>query len=238
MEFIAEFFTSGAVKRAALDRLSFCPHNGIMRTDYLDKSKYSLLYSVMMYDNALALEVSLTTGMRIGDVLKIRPSDIDGRSIHYVAEKTGKDGVAVVPLVLADRLRRNGSDRWCFPHRTDRHKHRTRQAVWKDVKKAAAVLRQIEQLDDRNVAPHSARKTFAVDDAAAHGVAHTQELLQHSSRSVTEIYTESKRLVDEAQLSQLCYRDLSELLSKVNEIDEKVTKIIQLLNSRIVSGCI
>lgn len=205
-----------------------------MRTDYIEPSKYNLLYPFMMYDNALALQVALASGMRIGDVLKIKPDDVDGCVVHYQAQKTGKVGEAVLPAALADRLRRNGSSIWCFPHRFDSHKHRTRQAVWKDVKKAAEIVRAAGQLDDQNVAPHSSRKTFAVEDCRTFGAAHTQQLLQHSRRATTEIYTDSDKLVGVPPN----YRDNTELLRRINTLDRKLDEVLQLLHSRIVSGCL
>lgn len=197
-----------------------------MRTDFLEKSKYDKLYLYMTYDNALALQVSLVTGMRIDDVLKIKPTDIEGCRLSYVAQKTGKLGEVVLPRSLADRLKKNGSDRWCFPHRDDRRRHRTRQAVWKDVKKACETLRQIEYLDDRNIAPHSARKTFAVEDKALHGMAHTQAALQHESRYTTEIYADSDHLVG----APVPYRDLGPLISRINTLEKRITSLLSLVN--------
>jgi integrase len=202
-----------------------------MRTDYIEPELYKLIYLHMTYDNALALEVSLSTGLRIGDVLKVRPSDLQSDGLHFVAEKTGKSGIAPISRRLADKLRSNGNDWWCFPHRdSPRLKHRTRQAVWKDVKRAAEIVRSSGLLDDRNVAPHSGRKTFAVVDKAAHGAAHAQEALQHSSRATTEIYTEADKLVGVPP----SYRDNTEVLRRINTLDRKIDEVIQLLRSRII----
>ena len=63
-----------------------------MRTDYIKPSIYKEVYQLMQYENALALRTSLETGLRIGDVLKMRPADIQGRTITYTAQKTGKAG--------------------------------------------------------------------------------------------------------------------------------------------------
>ena len=43
--------------------------------------------------------------------------------------------------------------------------------------------------------PHSARKTFAVEDAERHGLKHTQRMLQHSSKETTKLYAFSDRYV-------------------------------------------
>lgn len=200
-----------------------------MRTDYVSPDLFPLILLHCSYDNSLAVEVSFHTGLRIGDVLKIKPSDVQSDGLHFIAEKTGKVGVVPLSRRLAERLRKNGNQWWCFPHRDHpRSKHRTRQAVWKDIKRAADLVRAEGLLDDRNVAPHSARKSFAVVDKAAHGAAHTQEMLQHASRSTTEIYTESDKLVGVPP----SYKDNTEVLRRLNTIDKKLDTVIHLLQSR------
>lgn len=55
----------------------------------------------MKYDNALALRVSLETGARIGDVLALRLDNLQGRTLRYVAAKTGKLDRKVISAALA-----------------------------------------------------------------------------------------------------------------------------------------
>lgn len=45
----------------------------------------------MEYENALALRLSLETGLRIGDCLALRPEDIDGCVISYTAQKNREE---------------------------------------------------------------------------------------------------------------------------------------------------
>ena len=219
----------------SVDVQEFTRYNEIMRTDYIDPELYKVIFMHMTYDNALALEVSLSTGLRIGDVLKLRPSDVQSDGLHYIAEKTGKAGIAPITRRLAEKLIKNGNRYWCFPHRdSPRVKHRTRQAVWKDVKNAAALVRTAGLISDQNVAPHSGRKTFAVVDKAVHGADHVQAALQHTSRSTTEIYSESDKLVGVPP----SYRDNTEVLRRLNTLNKKVDNLTQLLQSRIDSGCL
>lgn len=137
----------------------------------------------MQYKNALALRVSLETGLRIDDVLKLAPNDLKGRTIKGKAEKTGKPFKKVLSKDLANRLKEIGDSRFIFTHRTDPKKHRTRQAVWKDVKKAAKLLKL-----SGNIAPHSARKTYAVELFQDSGLKEVSKELQHDRTDTTILY--------------------------------------------------
>lgn len=151
-----------------------------MRTDYIQKELYNKIYLKMSYENALALRTSLETGLRIGDVLALKVEDLKGRTITFTAQKTKKQGRAVVSSDLANRLKRIAGKRFIFEGRSG-NKPRTRQAVWKDVKQATKGFAE-------NVAPHSARKTFAVEDFQTHGLPHTQKALQHDRADTTMLY--------------------------------------------------
>lgn len=152
------------------------------RTHYLTPKLYNKLYAVMQYENALALRTSLETGWRIGDVLSLSVCDLNGRTLTCVAQKTDKPDKKVISADLAKRLRQIAANGRIFDGRYG-NKPRTRQTVWKDVKKAAKLL----QLDG-NIAPHSARKTYAVEDFHEHGLAETQKHLQHDRLSTTMLY--------------------------------------------------
>lgn len=71
-----------------------------------------------------------------------------------------------------------------FEGRDDITRHRTRQAVWADLKRARKALRL-----KQNVAPHSARKGYAVDLLQRGGeLDKVQRALNHSHESDTLIY--------------------------------------------------
>ena len=56
--------------------------------------------------NRLMLELMARTCMRIGEVLKLRPSDIENRKAMIRDPKSGKDvEVAFLPQKVADRLK-------------------------------------------------------------------------------------------------------------------------------------
>lgn len=153
-----------------------------MVTDYIKPSVYRKIYQLMEYENALALRTSLETGMRIGDVLALTPDCIEGRTINYTAQKTGKPAKKVISADLAKRLRRISDKNFVFPGRFG-DKPRCRQTVWKDVKKASKHLKLTE-----NVACHSARKTYAVEVFQEKGLPSVQKELQHTHGDTSLIY--------------------------------------------------
>lgn len=162
-----------------------------MKSEYVDSSVYNSLFPYMTYENVLALRVALATGLRIGDVLKIRTDDIKGRTLNYVAEKTEKKGTKVLPQKLVTELRRNACGGWAFPGR--KGGHRTRQAVWADVKKARKAVGL-----EANITPHSTRKTYAVDLYHEKGIEATERELQHDSLATTMLYAFSNVLEADA----------------------------------------
>lgn len=164
----------------------------LSRAFYLNPQLYNKLYAVMQYENALALRVSLETGIRIDDVLHLQKKQLQGRTITYTAMKTGKSDKKVVSVDLAKRLRQVAGKKWIFTGRFGK-KPRTRQAVWKDVKKSARVLKL-----DGNITPHSARKTYAVEDFKDNGLKQVQKDLQHDNVNTTMLYAFAD-LIDKKQ---------------------------------------
>ncbi|MBO5707082.1 MAG: tyrosine-type recombinase/integrase [Bacteroidaceae bacterium] len=138
----------------------------------------------MNYENRLAVQVSLYTGLRLGDVLKSTPADLVGNKLHYVAEKTGKQGTASLSRALAEKLRKNANNYWLFPSPYKYGiKHRHRSTVYKDFIDA----RERAKIDE-NVTPHSARKTFAVETRDKKGFDEVKKALQHDNIGTTMLY--------------------------------------------------
>ena len=155
-----------------------------MRTDWLSDDVMQNILAALTPQNRLAVTVSLVTGMRIGDALRIRLVDAQRGRFTYTEEKTFKHRTVRLPGKLADALIANSGKVWCFEHRIDARKHRTRQAVFKDIKRAAKAFRV-----RLNVAPHSARKIYAVKEYHKDmNIRRVKELLNHSSEAVTMIY--------------------------------------------------
>lgn len=133
-------------------------------------------------ENRNVMRVCLHTGLRISDVLQLRSEQL--RPNFWVTEqKTGKRRQVGLPRPLLEDLKSGAGSTWVFPGRSG-SKHRTRQAVWKDVKRAAAAMRL-----PQNVAPHSARKIYAVELLARYGdIEKVRRALNHDSEIVTLIY--------------------------------------------------
>lgn len=160
-----------------------------MRTQWLPKGEIEHILAALMPENRLACEVSLRTGLRIGDVLRLKTDQIKNR-FTIREEKTGKTRSVFLCESLLHRLLKNAGKIYVFPHRTDGKRHRTRQAVYKDLKRAAVLFRCNEL-----IAPHSLRKIYAVEAFKRFGnIDKVRKLLNHSSEAVTYIYAMADHL--------------------------------------------
>ena len=155
-----------------------------MRTDWVCRDDVGVLLRLLTPANSLAIELSLCTGLRIGDVLSIRTAQVQSaQRITVVEHKTGKRKRIYINRDLHTRLIQQAGSVYVFEHRCDANRHRTRQAVWADVKRAAAALRL-----KCNCAPHSARKVYAVEIYRKHGLAAAQAALNHDDPRCTLLY--------------------------------------------------
>ena len=133
---------------------------------------------------ALVLEGNL--GLRISDIIRLRPCDIvkdgDRFRLEVVEQKTGKSRVFTVPLLIQQYIEnyclRNGIRRndLIFPI--------TERAVQKQLKIVC------DYLEMEGVSTHSFRKWYATEiyNKNDHDIALVQRLLQHSSASTTQRY--------------------------------------------------
>lgn len=141
-------------------------------------------------DNALVCELALQTGWRIDDCLRLQSAALEqsaSKTQHYITiieEKTGKKSKKRLSKSLFDRLNANKGVYYVFQGRDDITKHRTRQAVWNDLKRARRALRL-----SANLSPHSLRKSYAVDMLKTSGdLDKVQRALNHSKQCDTLIY--------------------------------------------------
>ena len=144
--------------------------------------------------NALVMRVILHTGMRVSDVLELRTDQIKA-SGWYTEGKTGKRRRYGLPANLLAQILEQAGPYWAFPGRVSPSKHRTRQTVWADVKRAQRAFRM-----PQNVGTHTARKIYAVDLMAKYGnIEAVRRNLNHSSSSVTALYAMADQLVARRQ---------------------------------------
>lgn len=133
-------------------------------------------------ENRLVMRVCIHTGLRVSDVLALKPEQLKP-NFWITEQKTKKRRQVGLPEPLLSDLIENAGVFWVFPGRESR-KHRTRQAVWKDVKRAADALRL-----PQNIGTHSARKFYAVELRERYGdLERVQRALNHGDIAVTMIY--------------------------------------------------
>lgn len=158
-----------------------------MRAEWVPARVMKSLLAAMMPENALALEVSMATGLRIGDVLRITTEQARKQRFTIAEEKTGKHRRVYIPRKLSERMFENAGRFFVFEGRLDPKKHRTRAAVYKDLRRVARLYRLDGKKIAAHVSPHSARKIWAVE-AAGQG-RNVQKVMNHQDAAVTMLYT-------------------------------------------------
>ena len=161
-----------------------------MRSEWVEDDTMRLVLAAMMPANALAIEVSLYTGLRIDDVLSLKTETVRRTARPYVRDsKTGKTHRIYLPAELRERMLAQAGRVWVWEHRLDWRRHRTRQAVYKDMRQAAAVYERTGRLR-AHISPHSARKVAAVRAYKRGGLDAAQALLVHDTGNplVTLVY--------------------------------------------------
>lgn len=153
-----------------------------MRTEYLLEKQLELVLQLLTDQNRLVMRTCLATGLRVGDALQLKPEQLK-RNFWVTEQKTRKRRQIGLPEPLLSDLRKNAGRDWVFPGR-DPRQHLTRQAVWKDVKRASAACRLCQ-----NIGPHSMRKVYAVELLKKYGeIERVQRALNHEDVCVTLLY--------------------------------------------------
>ena len=164
-----------------------------MKSEYVFEKQVELVLAALTRPNATVIRTALHTGLRVGDVLALRTDQLATR--FWITEaKTGKRRQVGLTADLLAEIKAGAGEVWAFPGR-DPGKHRTRQAVWYDVKRAAHLFRMRQ-----NVTPHSFRKLYAVRLRKKHGdLKRVQRALNHNDVMTTMIYALADKLLEEKE---------------------------------------
>lgn len=183
-----------------------------MKSQYIEPQELEKLRSVSAEEAWLPLWVSLETGLRIGDVVKLRKANLKPDGLHYKAQKTGKNGVARIGADLRRELAAKRG-KWLFPSPYKAGKHITRQCAWARIKAAC----ERAGVEPKGVSPHSLRKVFAVELYREKGFRAVKEALQHNSAATTEIYSFADWSTGENSELPLQRKDLALVVKMVIE---------------------
>lgn len=155
------------------------------KSDYVNNDVMSHILFALTPTNRLVMLVALCTGLRVSDVLALRSDELSER-MTIVEQKTGKKRRIRFDNALYNALRRQMGAVWVFPGRLDPQKKRTRQAVWRDLRRVADFYRVPKQI---KITPHSARKIYAVKQyRRTCDVDAVRRLLNHGDKCVTLLY--------------------------------------------------
>lgn len=163
-----------------------------MRSGYIVKEELTHVLGALMPANRLICELSLATGLRVGDVLRLKTEQVQkGPRMTVHEQKTGKTRTVRLPADLHRRALQMAGATYVFEGRLNGRKPRSRQAVYKDLMRAAALFRLKE-----HISPHSCRKVWAVRAYQESGgdLKKVQRLLNHDSEAVTMLYAMADQL--------------------------------------------
>ena len=160
-----------------------------MTAEFLVHREMEHVFAALMPENRLVCRVCVETGLRVGDVVELRSEQL-APQFWITEKKTGKRRRVNLKAELLAALKAQAGKEWVFPGR-DPRKHRTRQAVWRDVKRAAKAFRL-----PQNVSVHSLRKIYACDllSSSKGNMQRVQRALNHSDAATTMIYVMAQQL--------------------------------------------
>ena len=160
-----------------------------LRTKAIEADSLNAIMRMLTPTNRLVSLVALATGLRISDVLNIRTEQLKKDRFTVFESKTGKKKSVRLNKALRARVAAQAGKIYAFEGRCDMFKHRSRTTLWKDMNRVARLCRL------KGLAPHSLRKTYA-KTLRAEGLteAEVQKALNHSSATITRLYTMADEL--------------------------------------------
>lgn len=160
-----------------------------MRSDYINTNVLSHILWAMTPADRLISEIALQTGWRIDDILELETESIKHAlelkrpALTITEKKTGKRSRKQLPRRLLQECLQQAGRFYVFEGRDDWRKHRTRQAVFLDLKRVAKKFKI-----KCNFSPHSLRKNYAVYMRENFGFEAAQKALNHTNPNVTFVY--------------------------------------------------
>jgi integrase len=162
------------------------------RDRYITDDEYRLLYKNASRVLQCIMDMAYVTGLRIGDILKTKLSDIQDGELTVITEKTGKklvfaivDDLEVV-ITRAKVLKRPILSHYLFCDRTGKKISKGNfNMQWIRLKKKLG-------LHETNLHFHDIRVKSATD-ADEEGI-NAQQLLGHSKRATTDRYVKQRKI--------------------------------------------
>lgn len=136
--------------------------------------------------NLLLFNIGINTGLRIGDIVKLRIEDVKGRSSIVIREgKTKKPRTVYLDAIMADiadYLADKGDEGWLFPSRKG-DKHITTTQAYRILATAG------KRCGYDYIGTHTMRKTFGYHYyQRTKDVATLMEIFNHSDQATTKRY--------------------------------------------------
>lgn len=152
----------------------------------IDEFREALAMSKQSDRNLLLFNIGINTGLRIGDIVKLRIEDVKGRSNVVVNEgKTKKPRRVYLTAIMgdiADYLDGRPDEGWLFPSRKG-DGHITPTQAYRIYSKAADLLGRAD------IGTHTGRKTFGFHYyQRTKDVATLMEIFNHSDQATTKRY--------------------------------------------------
>ena len=165
------------------------------RSSWVEPEAMSHVLAALTPQNRLVMEVCITTGLRVGDVLALKTAALRPRQTIR-EQKTGKTRRVRWKAEIYERMLAGAGRLWVFEGRTDWRKHRTRQAVWKDLDRIARVFLPGGSIPrGAQISPHSGRKMYAVARLRQTGsLDQVRKDLNHDNEAVTLLYAMADHL--------------------------------------------
>lgn len=166
------------------------------RSCYVDTDTLSAILARLAPNNRTVCAVAYKTGLRVSDVVGLKTADLvhcinNNYWLSLTEQKTGKMRKVKMDKKTVTALMATAGSVYVFEHRYDPNRHRARQTVYKDFKRAARAV-----LGRRTAASvHSIRKTYAVEKYRECGnLESVRRDMNHENIATTMLYAFSDKM--------------------------------------------